>query len=237
MGDVVRVKDGFARNFLLPRGKALRATAENRTRFETMKGELEARSLSSRAKPARLPRSSTARASRRCARPRKPVSFSARCRRAISSACSTTAGLQCQPQPDRAQHADQDDRPAHCSDRAASGDRDDDHASSSPATTTKRRASSAARTSRSCAKSGRRRKRPCVAAEAFFEPEAAKSARARSEDAEREPLPRPTRADRPADLFQSGILSRGTGVAGFAGGGFRRRGGGRRRRGRSGWPS
>jgi large subunit ribosomal protein L9 len=46
MGDVVRVKDGFARNFLLPRGKALRATTENRTRFETMKGELEARSLS-----------------------------------------------------------------------------------------------------------------------------------------------------------------------------------------------
>jgi large subunit ribosomal protein L9 len=45
MGEVVRVKDGFARNFLLPRGKALRATAENRTRFETMKGELEARSL------------------------------------------------------------------------------------------------------------------------------------------------------------------------------------------------
>jgi large subunit ribosomal protein L9 len=45
MGDVVRVKDGFARNFLLPRGKALRATAENRTRFETMKSDLEARSL------------------------------------------------------------------------------------------------------------------------------------------------------------------------------------------------
>jgi large subunit ribosomal protein L9 len=45
MGDVVRVKDGFARNFLLPRGKALRATAENRTRFESMKTELEARSL------------------------------------------------------------------------------------------------------------------------------------------------------------------------------------------------
>ena len=46
MGDVVRVKDGFARNFLLPRGKALRATTENRTRFETMKSDLEARSLS-----------------------------------------------------------------------------------------------------------------------------------------------------------------------------------------------
>jgi large subunit ribosomal protein L9 len=44
MGEVVRVKDGFARNFLLPRGKALRATDENRTRFETIKGELRARS-------------------------------------------------------------------------------------------------------------------------------------------------------------------------------------------------
>jgi len=45
MGEVVRVKDGFARNFLLPRGKALRATTENRARFETMKSELQARSL------------------------------------------------------------------------------------------------------------------------------------------------------------------------------------------------
>jgi large subunit ribosomal protein L9 len=45
MGEVVRVRDGFARNFLLPRGKALRATAENRARFESMKVELEARSL------------------------------------------------------------------------------------------------------------------------------------------------------------------------------------------------
>ena len=45
MGDVVRVKDGFARNFLLPKGKALRATKENRARFEGMKVELEARNL------------------------------------------------------------------------------------------------------------------------------------------------------------------------------------------------
>jgi large subunit ribosomal protein L9 len=45
MGEVVRVKDGFARNFLLPRGKALRATTENRERFETMKSDLQARSL------------------------------------------------------------------------------------------------------------------------------------------------------------------------------------------------
>ena len=45
MGDVVRVKDGFARNFLLPRGKALRATADNKTRFESMKGDLEKRNM------------------------------------------------------------------------------------------------------------------------------------------------------------------------------------------------
>jgi large subunit ribosomal protein L9 len=48
MGDVVRVRDGYARNFLLPKGKALRATAENRTRFESMKTELEARNLAQR---------------------------------------------------------------------------------------------------------------------------------------------------------------------------------------------
>lgn len=45
MGDVVRVKDGFARNFLLPRGKALRATADNKARFEEMKAELQAKNL------------------------------------------------------------------------------------------------------------------------------------------------------------------------------------------------
>jgi large subunit ribosomal protein L9 len=45
MGDTVRVKDGFARNFLLPRGKALRATKENKERFETQRAQLEARNL------------------------------------------------------------------------------------------------------------------------------------------------------------------------------------------------
>ena len=48
MGEVVRVKDGFARNVLVPKGKALRATKENRARFETMKTELEARNLEQR---------------------------------------------------------------------------------------------------------------------------------------------------------------------------------------------
>lgn len=44
MGDVVKVKDGYARNFLLPRGKALRATSDNKSKFEGMKGDLQAKS-------------------------------------------------------------------------------------------------------------------------------------------------------------------------------------------------
>jgi len=46
MGEVVKVKDGFARNFLLPRKKALRATKDNLARFEKEKAQLEARNLS-----------------------------------------------------------------------------------------------------------------------------------------------------------------------------------------------
>src|ERR1700679_2718370 len=45
MGDEVRVKDGFARNFLLPKKKALRATKANREYFETRKVQLEAHNL------------------------------------------------------------------------------------------------------------------------------------------------------------------------------------------------
>jgi len=49
MGDVVKVKDGFARNFLLPKKKALRATKSNRTFFDTQKAQLEARNLERKA--------------------------------------------------------------------------------------------------------------------------------------------------------------------------------------------
>lgn len=48
MGEVVRVKNGFARNYLLPKGKALRATQENRERFQGMKAELEVRNTEAR---------------------------------------------------------------------------------------------------------------------------------------------------------------------------------------------
>ncbi len=49
MGEVVRVKDGFARNFLLPKGKALRATDANKAKFETMKVDLQAKNLATKA--------------------------------------------------------------------------------------------------------------------------------------------------------------------------------------------
>jgi large subunit ribosomal protein L9 len=45
MGETVRVKDGFARNYLLPQGKALRATEANKAKFDGMKVELETRNV------------------------------------------------------------------------------------------------------------------------------------------------------------------------------------------------
>ena len=54
MGEVVRVKDGFARNFLLKRGKALRATADNRARYDGMKAELEANNLKAKSEAGKV---------------------------------------------------------------------------------------------------------------------------------------------------------------------------------------
>ena len=48
MGEVVKVKDGYARNFLLPQGKALRASEDNIKSFEGRKAQLEAQNLETR---------------------------------------------------------------------------------------------------------------------------------------------------------------------------------------------
>jgi|TARA_R110000787_G_scaffold37100_1_gene94503 large subunit ribosomal protein L9 len=48
MGEVVNVKDGYARNFLLPQGKGLRVNAANLARFEAEKAALEARNVETR---------------------------------------------------------------------------------------------------------------------------------------------------------------------------------------------
>ena len=54
MGDVVRVKPGYARNFLLPQKKALRANKANLASFETQRAQLEARNLKLKAEAERL---------------------------------------------------------------------------------------------------------------------------------------------------------------------------------------
>lgn len=48
MGETVKVRSGYARNFLLPRGKALRATDNNKKHFEQQRAQLEARNLERR---------------------------------------------------------------------------------------------------------------------------------------------------------------------------------------------
>ncbi len=55
LGDVVTVKDGFARNFLLPRSKALRATAANLKVFEAQRAEIEARNAKATPKRPKRP--------------------------------------------------------------------------------------------------------------------------------------------------------------------------------------
>jgi large subunit ribosomal protein L9 len=54
MGEVVKVKDGFGRNYLLPQGKALRANAANMAKFEATKAQLEARNLETKTEAASL---------------------------------------------------------------------------------------------------------------------------------------------------------------------------------------
>ena len=54
MGEVVKVRDGYARNFLLKRGKALRATSDNRAKYDGMKAELEARNLQTKGEATKI---------------------------------------------------------------------------------------------------------------------------------------------------------------------------------------
>jgi large subunit ribosomal protein L9 len=54
MGDVVKVKDGFARNFLLPKKKALRATKANAAFFDTQRAQLETRNLERKAEAEKI---------------------------------------------------------------------------------------------------------------------------------------------------------------------------------------
>ncbi len=54
MGEVVNVKTGFARNYLLPKKKAVRATEDNRKRFDEQRAQLEATNLAQKAEAERV---------------------------------------------------------------------------------------------------------------------------------------------------------------------------------------
>ncbi|RAI59515.1 50S ribosomal protein L9 [Roseicella frigidaeris] len=54
MGELVKVRPGYARNFLLPKGKAIRANADNLTRFEAQRAQLEAQNLKRREEAERI---------------------------------------------------------------------------------------------------------------------------------------------------------------------------------------
>ena len=112
MGDVVNVKDGYARNFLLPQKKALRATPDNLKRFEKDRAQLEARDLElkkeAEAVAAKLDRQDLPRhPPGRRHRPALRLGHAARHRRAGDG-----GRLLRRPPPDRARPADQDAGPA-----------------------------------------------------------------------------------------------------------------------------
>ena len=83
MGEVVKVKEGFARNYLLPQGKAMRANDANIAAFEARKADLATRNDETRAEAQKVAeRVWTARASSSSARHRTPARCMARSRRA-----------------------------------------------------------------------------------------------------------------------------------------------------------
>ena len=126
MGEVVRVKDGFARNFLLPRGKALRATTENRTRFESMKSELQAQSQALKTEATGIADSLNGKSFTvlRQASEAGQLFGSVSPRDLVQP--DQPSGLLRQPEPDCAEHADQDDRTARCTARAPPRNRNRD---------------------------------------------------------------------------------------------------------------
>ena len=159
MGDVVRVKDGYARNFLLPRGKALRATADNKSRFEGMKGELQGKSLEAKG----VAGETAAKVDGKSYTVIRQASETGQLFGSVSTARHRRADegrrRRDQPLAGGAQRADQVDRPVQGAAGAASGRRGLGHRHRRPQRRRKPSASRAARTS-PCGARRPRRKRP-----------------------------------------------------------------------------
>ncbi len=123
MGEEVRVRDGFARNFLLPQGKALRATAENKARFERERVQLEARSLETKKEADKVGEKLNGQAIvlvRQAGETGQLYGSVDRPRRRRGPDRRRLLG---QPSADRSQHPAEDDRPARDPGRAPSGSR------------------------------------------------------------------------------------------------------------------
>ena len=127
MGETVRVRDGYARNFLLARKKALRATEANKKHFDTQRAQIEANNLTLKkeaeirgrnAERSKLRRHSPGRRER----PSVWLGRAARHRRRRDR-----RGVHGRPQSDRARAADQGARTACRSRASASGSRREDH--------------------------------------------------------------------------------------------------------------
>ena len=113
MGDVVRVKDGFARNFLLPQGKALRATEANRKRFEAQRVQLEARNLERKQEAEAVAEKLDGQSFIVVRQAGETGQLYGSVSTRDIADVDRRRRLHGQPQPGRAQPADQDDRPAH----------------------------------------------------------------------------------------------------------------------------
>ena len=133
IGDVVKVKNGYARNFLLPRGKALRANESNRKVFEANRAKIEATNAERRsdaeteAKKVDGAKVQLIRQASNAGQLYGSVSA-----RDLAEALEA-AGPQDRQEPDRARQADQGDRRPGGEDRASPGSVGHDHASTSPA--------------------------------------------------------------------------------------------------------
>ena len=127
MGEVVRVKDGFARNYLLPKGKALRATEANKSKFEGMKVDLQAKNLEAKGEADKI----GGKLDGKSFPVLRQASETGQLYGSVSprdlAALLTDERLRGRPQSDRAQRADQDHRPAQGAGAAASGGRGHGH--------------------------------------------------------------------------------------------------------------
>ena len=132
MGEVVRVRDGYARNFLLPRGKALRATEANKKHFDGQRAQLEARNLERKGEAQAVAEKLNGQVFVILRQAGESGQlYGSVATRDIAEA-ATAGGFTRRAPPDRAAYADQDARPAQDPGPSASGSGRRDHGQRRP---------------------------------------------------------------------------------------------------------